>query len=234
MLPSKRIGEPKTDHWVGLIDGIYAISMTLMAIEVPALLAALYTNLTKNPDSLGIIVGILIYETISYVATFLILYELWSFHKGAVVIGGLARRGQNFLNSMILVFSCLIPGQMIHLIQIKTDFTLNKMDLQLDKVDAIWQLLNSYTTSSQLLFVICLISFLLLYFLVAPSTNNKINLNLLSIKKSLFNRSLVFLMFIGFSFLSNVIIQKTLVPPLFLLTGYLIFAYYEKDTVNYN
>jgi len=158
---------------------------------------------------------------------------MWSFHKGAIVIAGLARRGQNFLNCMILVFSCLIPGQMIHLIEIKTDFTLNEINLRSDKIDALWGLLNNYSNSDQILFVICLISFLLLYFLVAPTANRNNNLNLLSIKKGLFYRSLVFFVFIIFDFISKLIMNSNIVPPLFLLIGYLIYAYYEKDTINY-
>ena len=173
MLPKRRIGEPKTDHWIGLIDGIYAISLTLMAIEVPGLLSVLSDKFNKNPESITILTFILIYETISYIATFLILYEIWSFHKGAIVIGGLTRRGQNFLNCMILVFSCLIPGEMIHLIELKTNYTLNQIDSSLNSIDKAWVLLNSYETSSQILFIICMISFSLLFFLVSPNTIKK-------------------------------------------------------------
>tara|TARA_B100001250_G_C19727848_1_gene756949 strand:- start:131 stop:835 length:705 start_codon:yes stop_codon:yes gene_type:complete len=234
MLPKRRIGEPKTEHWIGLIDGIYAISLTLMAIEVPRLLSVLSDKFNKNPESITILTFILIYETISYIATFLILYEIWSFHKGAVVIGGLKRRGQNFLNCMILVFSCLIPGEMIHLIELKTNYTLNQIDSSLNSIDKAWVLLNSYETSSQMLFIICMISFSLLFFLVSQNTIKNNNLNLLGLKKGLFNRSIVFFIFIIFGFASNLIAKTMLVPPLFLLIGYLIYAYYEKEPIEYN
>ena len=60
--------------WMGLIDGIYAIAMTLIAIELPELASQLIGTINQKVETTTII-GLLIYELVAYTATFLILYE---------------------------------------------------------------------------------------------------------------------------------------------------------------
>ena len=59
---------------MGLIDGIYAIAMTLIAFELQVLALQLIEATTKQTE-LTIISGLLMYELISYAVTFLILCE---------------------------------------------------------------------------------------------------------------------------------------------------------------
>ena len=58
------------ESWMGLIDGIYAIAMTFIALELPELIIALINLKEKNigSDLIMILIG---YEFIAYTATFL-------------------------------------------------------------------------------------------------------------------------------------------------------------------
>ena len=40
MLPFRHIGEPKAEQWLGLLDGLYAIAMTLLAVLLPEALSS--------------------------------------------------------------------------------------------------------------------------------------------------------------------------------------------------
>ena len=55
---------------MGLIDGVYAVAMTLIAIELPELASEVIDTIDKQVE-ITTISGILIYELIVYTATFL-------------------------------------------------------------------------------------------------------------------------------------------------------------------
>ena len=58
--------------WMGLIDGVYAIAMTLIAIELPELASQLI-DATGSQIENATISGLLIYELITYTVAFFIL-----------------------------------------------------------------------------------------------------------------------------------------------------------------
>ena len=97
---------------MGLIDGIYAIAMTLIALELPELASQLIKAI-KSQVELITISGLLAYELIAYTATFLILYELWTFHKSILKISGIKHSSQNLINGLIMALTCLGAGNII-------------------------------------------------------------------------------------------------------------------------
>ena len=112
--------------WMGLVDGIYAIAMTFIAIELPEL----STQLLEAPGTegkLSTIGGIIFYEFITYTATFLILYELWSFHKSILKISGIRHAWKNFINGLILALTCLCAGNIILILKTKTELASNEI-----------------------------------------------------------------------------------------------------------
>ena len=58
--------------WMGLIDGVYAIAMTLIAIELPELASQLI-DATGSQIENATISRLLIYELITYTVAFFIL-----------------------------------------------------------------------------------------------------------------------------------------------------------------
>ena len=107
------------ESWMGLIDGIYAIAMTFIALELPELIIALINLKEKNigGDLIMILIG---YEFIAYTATFLMLYELWTVHKSILKIGGLKQKTQSLCNSLILALTSLGVGNIILILNEKT------------------------------------------------------------------------------------------------------------------
>ena len=105
---------------MGLIDGIYAIAMTLIAIELPELASQIIGTINQKVETTTIS-GLLIYEPAAYTATFLILYELWSFHKSILKLSGIRHAQQNLINGLILALTCLGAGNIILILKSKTE-----------------------------------------------------------------------------------------------------------------
>ena len=227
MLPAFRIGNPKSEHWLGLIDGVYAIAMTLLAIEIPGLLGTLFHQYKDHHENLGILGIMLLYELIAYAATFLVLYEIWSFHRAAIVIGGLGRRGQNFINSFILAGACLLPGKMAHLIELKVEFVVEELIQGIATDTAIWKMLTSFPHVAGMFFLICLFCFLLIGILARSSLKASHSAALTFLANQACLRATIFG---AFALITTVAwIFSYVFPPIFLILGYLIYAFYERD-----
>ena len=111
---------------MGMIDGIYAIAATLIAIELPEL----FKSLLEAPVSSfrgDALFAMLAYEVTAYAATFLLLYELWLMHRTAISLGGLKFQVQNICNALILAVTCLGAGNIILILDGKTDLALEAM-----------------------------------------------------------------------------------------------------------
>ena len=124
--PIQHLESPNSEMWMGLVDGIYAIAMTFIAIELPELA----TQLLEAPGTQGklpTVGGIIFYEFITYTITFLILYELWSFHKSILKISGIRHAWKNFINGLILALTCLCAGNIILILKTKTELASNEI-----------------------------------------------------------------------------------------------------------
>lgn len=81
MIPGRITGQPTGENWIGLIDGTYAIILTLLVIELPLIILDTLKECQQHSHSyseLGIGVGSLL---LGYFAVFAILYDIWSYHK---------------------------------------------------------------------------------------------------------------------------------------------------------
>jgi uncharacterized membrane protein len=81
MIPGRINGQPSGENWVGLIDGTYAIILTLLVIELPLIVLDLIKECNQHSHSyaeVAIGVGSLL---LGYFAVFTILYDIWSYHK---------------------------------------------------------------------------------------------------------------------------------------------------------
>ena len=140
--------------WMGLIDGIYAIAMTLIAFELPELTLQLIGATTKKTE-LTTISGLLIYELISYAVTFLILYELWSFHKSILKLSGIRHTRQNLINGLILALTCLGAGNIILILSSKTELAANEIKASMSQAAILkeWIAHGSITSICMLLMI---------------------------------------------------------------------------------
>ena len=114
MIPSKIIGRPTGDNWVGLIDGFYSIVLTLLVIELPSVVLETVNKIKHNANNVQILniqtemstaFGVII---IGYFAIFTIVYDIWSCHK-TLLIGAKRLRVFAITTSLILFVSSLVP-----------------------------------------------------------------------------------------------------------------------------
>tara|TARA_A100000164_G_C21787555_1_gene714167 strand:- start:57 stop:740 length:684 start_codon:yes stop_codon:yes gene_type:complete len=227
MLPHKQIGNPKEEFWLGLIDGIYAISITLIVLELPDLFASTLSffdkiNVEDKIFALSIIIGNSLFN---YIFVFLIMYECWCFHRASIKLTGLHERGQNFFNSLLLSIMCLIPATMSLLLKGEVDI-INRITSQLDGASLIKFLFSSFNSTPYIQFIYLQTSlfFLILILLLikAKEKNNEITHVMIESKKRLFIFSILFAL--------NIFLT---LPFDLINFFYLIYSNYERKTSNY-
>jgi uncharacterized membrane protein len=108
MIPSKIIGKTSGENWVGIIDATYGIILTLLVIELPAIILESIEKSKSHgnsPTTLIAATGVLL---IGYFAIFTIIYDIWSYHKTLLFD---AKRLRIFALSTgwILFLSSLVP-----------------------------------------------------------------------------------------------------------------------------
>jgi len=224
MLPIRKIGSPNSDFWSGLIDGIYAIAMTLVALELPGLIGKLIEEFYKHSNDLTFISILVGFEIFTYALIFLVLYEIWSFHKASLVISGMKIKGQNFINSLILVISCVIPGQIIFNLDQKTNLAVTKLGENILNDKPIIEILIDSPSGEIAFFTLCSLSFLLIYLYNKKVFSINHDKNVGYLMKSSLRRSAIFLCFIFFSLLLG-----KLIPAILITTLYVGYVFYERN-----
>ena len=75
---SKIIGSKTGEPWIGLLDGTYAIILTLLVIELPALIIELI-NLIEEGISTAVVTSAVARHILGYLFSTILIYDLWSF-----------------------------------------------------------------------------------------------------------------------------------------------------------
>ena len=147
---------------MGLIDAIYAIAMTLIAIELPELIISLVNLGNKNIGN-DLITTLISYEFIAYTSTFLMLYELWTVHKSILKLGGIKRQIQNVLNGLIMALTCLGASNVILVLNEKTKDVAD----QVRPNTTHGQLLSDWINNDASFGMVTLLLLLLMFFLMS-------------------------------------------------------------------
>ena len=225
MLPHKQIGKPKEEFWLGLIDGIYAISITLIVLELPDLFTKTIsffenTKIENKLFSISIIIGNSLFN---YVFVFLIMYECWCFHRAAIKLTGLYERGQNFFNSVLLSIMCLIPATMSLLLKQELEIINSSGLLESNSLIKFFFSNFNSTPFIEFIYLQTTLFFLVLILLLKKSKekNKEINHVLLESKKRLFIFSILFTINILFT-----------LPFDLINLLYLIYSNYERKGSN--
>ena len=109
MLPSRHFGDLKPESWLGLLDATYAIILTLMVIELPALVTDLIDHFRQHHNSLNVLIRLLCVHVLGYVAMFMIVYEIWSIHRSILTISQPSRHRTIFAGAILAVASFMPP-----------------------------------------------------------------------------------------------------------------------------
>ncbi|MED5384699.1 MAG: TMEM175 family protein [Cyanobacteriota bacterium] len=160
--PVHHLDSDSGESWMGLIDGVYAIAMTLIAIELPELIISLVSLREKNigAELISILIG---YEFIAYTITFLMLYELWAVHKSILKIGGLKQKIQSLLNSLILSLTSLGAGNIILLLNEKTKAVTSQINPKSTGIE----LLHDWVSNHEALGLVTMLMLALMFFLMS-------------------------------------------------------------------
>ena len=75
---SKIIGSKSGEHWIGLLDGTYAIIITLLVLELPALIIELI-SLIEEGISTAVVTSAVARHILGYLFSTILIYDLWSF-----------------------------------------------------------------------------------------------------------------------------------------------------------
>jgi uncharacterized membrane protein len=108
MIPGRIIGRPSGENWIGLIDGTYAIILTLLVIELPLIVLDLIKECQQHSHSyaeVAIGVGSLL---LGYFAVFTILYDIWSYHK-TLLRDAIQLRLFAICSSWLMFIASLVP-----------------------------------------------------------------------------------------------------------------------------
>ena len=119
MLPRNFIDRINTDSWGGIVDGIYAIILTLLTIELPVQILSILDRLidSAHGQTANVILGAIrpelrftIFNLMAgYFAVFIILFDIWSSHRAIIGVSG-RMHSRAILTSWTLFLSTLIPS----------------------------------------------------------------------------------------------------------------------------
>ena len=226
--PIHYLGSPNSEMWMGLIDGIYAIAMTLIALELPELASQLIKAI-KSQVELITISGLLAYELIAYTATFLILYELWSFHKSILKISGIKHSSQNLINGLIMALTCLGAGNIILILKAKTELASQELNAGMSQAMILMEWITHETTASICMLLTTASMFGLMSLLARCKPNNKEATSLKALAHATRIKASLFLIF-PLNWLPLLLGSEIpLAPNAFLILAYIILSHIKGD-----
>jgi uncharacterized membrane protein len=224
--PIQHLESPNAEMWMGLIDGIYAIAMTLIAIELPELASQLINTIDQQVEPTTIS-GLLIYELIAYTATFLILYELWSFHKSILKLSGIRHTLQNLTNGLILALTCLGAGNIILILKTKTELASKEINAGMSQATILKDWINHGTATSICMLLMIANMFGLMSLLARTKANPKESSSLKALERITRTKAFLFLLF-PLNWLPMLFGSQTPLAPVALV----ILAYIALSHVN--
>ena len=214
---------------MGLIDGVYAVAMTLIAIELPELASEVIDTIDTIDKQVEIttIGEILIYELIVYTATFFILYELWSFHKSILKLSGIRHIRQNLVNGLILALTCLGAGNILLILNSKTDIASEEINAGMSQATILKDWITHGSASSICMLLMIAVMFGLMSLLARSKANPEEISNLKALARN--TRVKAFLFFLlPLNWLPMLFGSQTPLAPV----GLMILVYIALSNIN--
>jgi len=108
MLPRALIGDIKPENWLGFIDAIYAIILTLLLIELPTQILDLINEYRHHPNYDWVLLNGFVLSVFGYLAVFVVVYDFWAHHRVLIAEAALNRLNLS-LGILMLFLSSLLP-----------------------------------------------------------------------------------------------------------------------------
>jgi uncharacterized membrane protein len=120
MLPRGLIGDTKPENWLGMIDALYAIILTLLLIELPTQILDVIKEYELHPNLHSIILNSLGLSLLGYASVFILVYDIWAHHR--LIISNSVLGRVNLSLGIIILFLCSLLPPIYHVIsQLKRD-----------------------------------------------------------------------------------------------------------------
>jgi uncharacterized membrane protein len=116
MLPRALIGDIKPENWLGFIDAIYAIILTLLLIELPSAILDLIKEYEQNPNEHWVLLNSFVLSIFGYLAVFIIVYDIWAHHRVVIVEAVISR--VNLSLGIFMLFMCSLLPPLYHVISV--------------------------------------------------------------------------------------------------------------------
>jgi uncharacterized membrane protein len=121
MLPRALIGDIKPENWLGFIDAIYAIILTLLLIELPSAIMDIIKEYEQHPNEHWVLLNSFVLSIFGYLAVFIIVYDIWAHHR--VVIAEAVISRINLSLGIFMLFMCSLLPPLYHVISaLKHDY----------------------------------------------------------------------------------------------------------------
>ena len=111
------MGGHNPGQWLGLIDAVYGIGMTLMVFNLPKTLKDIAIQYSLHPQYISNQRFDFAVHIIDYILIFLVLYELWCFHRTILMASSNPpHRLHGHITALVLVIVSITPACTVFLI----------------------------------------------------------------------------------------------------------------------
>ena len=108
MLPTQHLGKPAPETWFGIVDGIYAIALTIVMLSYPQLILDAIDKAQAGEIAYGMLVRLLFSHALSFFGVFFTGFEIWSIHRALLSLTIPARR-KTVLSAIVLSIVAFAP-----------------------------------------------------------------------------------------------------------------------------
>jgi len=108
MLPTRHLGNPAPETWYGIVDGIYAIVLTIVVLSYPQLILDAINKARAHEIAYDMLGRLLLSHTMSFFGVFFTGFEIWSIHRALLSLTIPARRKTVF-SAIVLSIVAFAP-----------------------------------------------------------------------------------------------------------------------------
>lgn len=139
--------------WAPLIDGTYAIVLTLLVLELPSLAMEHIRAFNANTVGVDSLVGSILRLLIAYFGVFIIIFDIWSKKRRLLMVSEKhcqASRLENWMFLLSLFLATLLPPSVHLILELKQDLDFQKFSnisgsVERSEVDVIIYLFGIFT-----------------------------------------------------------------------------------------
>jgi uncharacterized membrane protein len=108
MLPTRHLGKPAPETWFGIVDGIYAIALTIVVLSYPQLILDAIDKAQAHEIAYGMLGLLLFSHALSFFGVFFTGFEIWSIHRALLSLT-VPARGKTVLSAIVLSIVAFAP-----------------------------------------------------------------------------------------------------------------------------